>query len=429
MKIALLGYGVEGASAYRYFKRLYPEAEFEIYDEAARPKYDIPAGVTLKSGVKDFYDIDADLVIRTPAISPYRITSKGVVSSVTQEFFAACLAPIIGVTGTKGKGTTASLVANMLQKAGFKTWLVGNIGLAALDAIEDINGACAAGGQCIVVYELSSFQLWDMKKSPHVAVVLMIESEHLDVHVNFDEYVAAKSNITRHQNEKDTVIYYADNKIAVAIAEQSTGKKLPYTLERGSELKIDGKVIVTRGDIALYGEHNVGNVQAAMLAAWQFTQDKQAIRAAVREFKGLPHRLERVAVKRDVLYINDSFSTAPSATLAAVKSFAQLTILIMGGYDRGPDFLEVSGAISMQSNIRKVLLIGQTKARIAEGFETHDWHEYEIITGSLGDAVSRASELARPGDVVVFSPGCASFDMFANFTERGNIFKELVARL
>jgi UDP-N-acetylmuramoylalanine--D-glutamate ligase len=429
MKIALLGYGIEGASAYRYFRRLYPEAQFEIYDNAKQPKYDIPAGVRLKSDVRDFYDVDADLVIKTPAIAPSRVSSRGTISSVTQEFFDACPVPIIGVTGTKGKGTTASLIANMLKKAGIKTWLVGNIGLAALDVVEEINHAHAAGQQCVVVYELSSFQLWNLTKSPHIAVVLMIEPEHLDVHKDEADYIQAKSNVIKHQVAGDVVIYYADNKTSTAIAQQSAGKKLPYTVKSDDSLRVADKEVARRSDIKLYGEHNVGNVQAAILAAWQFTQNVEAIRAAIREFTGLPHRLEPVATVAGVLFINDSFSAAPTATLAAVKSFAQPTILIMGGYDRGLDFLETTRSIAGRGNIKKVLLFGQTKEKIAESFEACGWRDYEVLTGGLDSVVDRAAQLMSAGDVVLFSPGCASFDMFANFTERGNMFKELVAKV
>jgi UDP-N-acetylmuramoylalanine--D-glutamate ligase len=429
MKIALLGYGVEGASAYRYFTRLYPEAEFEIYDNADSPKYEIPAGVNLKSGVKDFYEIDADLVIKTPAIAPSKVTTRGSVSSVTRTFFDMCPMPIIGVTGTKGKGTTATLTANILKKAGFKVWLVGNIGLAALDIIEEIEQAHVAGEKCVVVYELSSFQLWDMTKSPQVAVVLMIEPEHLNVHKDFEEYVEAKRNIVAYQHAEDTVIYFADNEVSRNIGEYSPAKKVPYTIEPGDVLTIDGEAIVAKSDIKLYGDHNVGNVKAAILAAWQFTQDTEAIRMAVREFTGLPHRLEPLPLKHGVLFINDSFSSAPPATVAAVRAFVQPKIVIMGGFDRGLDFSDASRDIVAEPRIKKVLLIGQTRIGIAKVFDSLDWHGYEIIDGALDAAVARANELAEAGDVVLLSPGAASFDMFRDFTERGDTFKKLVENL
>lgn len=429
MKIALLGYGVEGASAYRYLSSRYPEAEFEIYDNAEMPKHEIPDGVAFRGGVTSFHDIDADMVMRTPAIPPYTVTSRGKISSVTEEFFEACPVPIIGITGTKGKGTTASLIAAMLEKAGIKTWLVGNIGLSSLDILDEVAAHDAEGRSGVVVYELSSFQLWDMKKSPHVAIVLMIEPEHLNVHESFDDYVRAKSNIVNYQTSDDVVIYFADNDVSATIAKSSAGVKIPYHVEDGEALMIDGKEIARRDDILLYGEHNVGNVQAAMLAAWQFTQDAQAIRAAIKEFHGLPHRLEKVAEKNGILYINDSFSSAPPATVAALRAFKRPKIVIMGGYDRGLDFTDTARQIVAEPGIKMALLVGQTKHRIAAGFKECDWRSYEVLEDDFAAAVQRAHELADPGDVIILSPGCASFDMFKNFAERGDTFKELVSEL
>lgn len=428
MKIALLGYGVEGVSAYNYLRGEYPSARFEIYDSAVEPKRPLPDGVAFHGGRQDFHDIEADLVIRTPAIAPDAISTRGEVSSVTKEFFKRCPLPIIGVTGTKGKGTTASLTAAMLKNAGFSTWLVGNIGLPALDVMTEVRDCARAGRQGVVVYELSSFQLWDMTRSPHVAVVLMVEPEHLDVHKDARDYFEAKANITRYQSADDAAIYYADNETAAAIGNRSPGKKIAYSLLEGDELTAGGAVVARRSDIALYGEHNVGNVQAAILAAWQFTQDKAAITAAIRQFKGLEHRIEPVRAVDGLLFINDSFSTAPAATLAAVKSFAAPKLLIMGGYDRGADYGELAEAIVGQPRLKKVFLIGQTKTKMAAAFTKAGYGE-AVICGDLATAVRQAKAGAAPGDVVVFSPGAASFDMFKDFSDRGEKYKTLVNNL
>lgn len=429
MKIALLGYGTEGASAHQYFSKRYPDAEFEIYDNAESAKYELPAGVVFKGGVKDFHNIDADLVIKTPAIPPSSVSTRGQISSVTRTFFDVCPVPIIGVTGTKGKGTTSTLIRKILRKAGFKEWLVGNIGYAALRCIEDVERAHAAGEKCVVVYELSSFQLWDMTKSPHVAVVLMIEPEHLNVHSSFEDYVEAKANIVKYQQPSDVTIYYENNEVTRKIGESSPAMKIPYSVEPGDVITIDGEPVLDKSDIRLYGDHNIGNVKAAILAAWQFTQDKDAIREAVREFKGLEHRLEPLPLKNDVLFINDSFSSAPPATVAAVRAFSQPKVVIMGGFDRGLDFTETAQQIVAESNVKKVLLIGQNRIGIAKAFEAINWRNYEIIDGPFDQAVSRANELAEAGDVVLLSPGSASFDMFPNFIVRGDTFKELVGKL
>jgi UDP-N-acetylmuramoylalanine--D-glutamate ligase len=429
MKIALLGYGTEGSSAYRYFSKLYPDAEFKVYDNAEKPTYEMPENMALEAGVRDFHDIDADLVIKTPAIAPSKVSTRGEISSVTRTFFDVCPVPIIGVTGTKGKGTTSTLIANILKKAGFRVWLVGNIGYSALDAIEEIQQAHVAGEKAVVVYELSSFQLWDMTKSPQVAVVLMVEPEHLNVHASFEDYVEAKANIVNYQHTSDVTIYYEPNDVSRKIGESSKATKIPYSVESGDAITIDGDNIVKKTDINLYGDHNVGNVKAAILAAWQFTQNKDAIQEAVHEFTGLPHRLEPLPLKDDILFINDSFSSAPPATVAAVRAFTQPKIVIMGGFDRGLDFTDAARDIASTEQVKKVLLIGQTRVGIAQAFESLDWRMYEIIDESLDQAVARARELAEAGDVVLFSPGAASFDMFPNFNVRGDVFKKLVEKL
>lgn len=425
MKVALLGYGLEAQSAYNYYVNLHPDAEFVIYDNAASPKMELPKGATFHGGMTDFHDIDADIVVRTPAISPDKVSTRGVVTSVTKEFFDVCQRPIIGVTGTKGKGTTCSLIAAMLKEAGIKTWLVGNIGLPALDMIKEINEA----KEGVVVYELSSFQLWDMTKSPHVAVLLMIEPEHLDVHSSFAEYVEAKSNLVRHQTTTDTLVYFEPNDTTCQIAALSAGKKIPYSVPQDGKVVVDGQEIATKGDIALYGAHNIGNVQAAAWAAWQFTQDVAAMRRAIQGFKGLPHRLEEVAVKHGVRYINDSFSSAPPASVAAVRAFEGPKVLIMGGFDRGLDFSDVVRTLATQPDLKKVVLIGQTGQKIADEFDKIGWHSYEIVTDGLPAAVMHAKEAAGSNSTVILSPGCPSFDMFKDFVARGNEFKELVAKL
>lgn len=424
MKIALLGYGVEGESAYKYYLRTQPGAQFVIYDNAESPKYEVPDGTEFIGSVNDFYNIDADIVIKTPAIPLDKVSSNGYITSVTREFFDKCPASIIGVTGTKGKGTTCTLIAEILKAAGKKTHLVGNIGAPALDELDKIEP------DDIVIYELSSFQLWDLNKSPHIAVVLMVEPEHLDVHSSMDEYVAAKSNITEHQNPEDIVVYYDQNDYSRSIANLSKGKKIPYHVEDGNDVVVSGQKIIEKEEIGLLGKHNLENVYGAVNAAWQITQDADAIARAVRNFKGLPHRLEIVATKNDVTFVNDSFSSAPPATVAAMKSFSSPEILIVGGLDRNLIYEDLAHSIASQQNVKKVILIGQTRTKLAAALDQLGWKDYEIDeTNDLQSSVQRASKLAVPGNVVLLSPGCPSFDMFKNFTQRGEEFRKLVGEL
>ena len=221
MKIALLGFGLETQSAMKFLAKKYKDAEFEIYDQRAESKIEAPRNAKIFLGVKDFSGVEADLVVRTPAVNPHRLSSK--ITSVTNLFFENCPAKIIGVTGSKGKGTTASFVAEILKSAGVKTHLLGNIGIPALDKIDEISPNDA------VVYELSSFQLWDAQKSPFIAILNNIEPDHLDVHDGFDDYVAAKMNIALKLTRNDFFIYNSENQ-DVEMAVENSKNQLCGTL-------------------------------------------------------------------------------------------------------------------------------------------------------------------------------------------------------
>ncbi len=457
MKIVLLGYGMEGEGAYRYFRQKFPEATFEVLDNAIEPKNALPEGVVFHGGVTDFTNIDADLVVRTPAIPPRGITTRGEVTSVTKEFFEVCPAPIIGVTGTKGKGTTCTLIARMLEGAGKKVWLVGNIGKPALDIVvapsvdsqrrstgansshpvalaghlESIPGAVSA--QDIVVYELSSFQLWDLQKSPQTAVVLLIEPDHLNVHKDFDDYVAAKGNITHYQTSDDVVVYHPTNSDSARIANESPAQKKRYLTPEGAYIEgdtimIEGQKICTVGEVALPGQHNLENVCAAVTAAWRYTQDVDAIVQAIRSFTGLPHHIEKVRELDGVEYYDDSYSSAFPATIAAVKSFTRPVILILGGLDRGIDITPLVEQLSQLDNLKHVMAIGEVREKLVPALmDKKMW--VTDINGSMDTIVRTAQREAVSGDVVLLSPGFASFDQYKNFVVRGEQFQEEVGKL
>lgn len=425
MNIAILGYGVEGESVYRYYHDKYPDAEFTAYDNNDQPKNPLPDGMKFVGGVKDFKGITADIAVKTPAIPPWNVEVTGEVTTMTREFLKNCPAPVIGVTGTKGKGTTSSLIKSILDAAGKKTWLVGNIGVGAFDVLNQIQP------DDVVVYELSSFQLWDTDVSPHIAVVLGIEPEHLDVHKDFDDYIQAKGHIAAFQTASDVVIYKSTNEYSVAIAEKSTGRKIPYLQESGVYIE-DGyfyfgeQQLCSTTVMRILGDHNKENACAAIAAAWQWVRDGAVIAKGLSMFEGLPYRLQLIRELDGVTYYNDSYSTAPAAIEVATAALADRpVILIAGGYDRGREYDELSAYISNQPHIKKVILMGQTASKIARRLNEGS---YEIVT-SLKEAVAKAHELADSGESVLFSPGCASFDMFANFTVRGQQFTELVEEL
>lgn len=427
MKITLLGYGIEGESAYRYFFAKYPDAEFTILDNAVEPKKTLPEGVVFQGNVQNFHDIDADIVVKTPAIPPSRVSTRGDIISVTREFFAQCSAPIIGVTGTKGKGTTCTLIARILEAAGKKVWLVGNIGVSGLDIVAQIEP------NDIVVYEMSSFQLWDLDQSPQTAVVLLIEPDHLNVHKDFAEYVAAKGNITRYQHEDDIVIYHPTNTHSSEIAALSVGQKIRYQTSEGAYIEsesimIDGQKVGSITDVALPGVHNLENVCAAVTASWRYTHDIDAIEQAIQSFTGLPHHIEKIREVNGVSYYDDSYSSATPATIAAVKSFSQPVVLILGGLDRGVDIAPLVQELSILSNIKHVIAVGEVSESLVSALLQKKVNVTEV-NGSMDAVIKTAQHEASPGDIVLLSPGFASFDQYANFIDRGEKFQEEVSKL
>jgi UDP-N-acetylmuramoylalanine--D-glutamate ligase len=433
MKIAIAGYGVEGQSNYVYWAKD-PSNELTIVDERAPEAIpNLPEGASVRSGTNVFSQLDDfDMVIRTAGLAPYKIHTNGKVWSATNEFFARCPAPIIGVTGTKGKGTTSSLIAAMLEAAGKKVWLVGNIGIPALDVLERIQP------NDIVVYELSSFQLWDVEASPHIAVVLMIEQEHLDVHRSMEEYVGAKANIARWQTQNDVVIYTAENQYARSIAEASSAVAIPvpgtasaHLTDNDTQFAYGETVVAPVNALTLPGAHNVQNALAAIAAAWQITQDKAAITTGLTSFKGLPHRLAYVATVNDVAYYDDSIATTPGSAIAALHAFADRPkVIILGGSYKGSDFSELAHELTQQSQPTKALLIGDEAPRIAEALDTAGFSEYEHIEDATAERFTRrAAEIAEPGSVVLLSPSAASFGLFKNYVDRGEQFIAAVKAL
>lgn len=428
MKVAIAGYGVEGKASYDYFAS--KGDDVTILDERTQVP-DLPVGAKTIMGNAAFGSLgDFDMVIRTPSLPPKKLVGTKRVWSATNEFFVQCPAPVIGVTGTKGKGTTSSLIATILQKSGKTVHLVGNIGTPALAVIGAIQP------EDIVVYEMSSFQLWDLEKSPHIAVVLMVEPDHLNVHADFEDYAMAKGNIAAHQQATDILIYHPTNATSARIATLSPATtKLRYQTDDAAHIEngqvaINGTDICAVDEVGLLGEYNLQNVCAALTASWQIVQNAGAAAEAIREFKGLEHRLEFVAKKDGVRYFNDSYSSAPTATIGAISAFDGPVILIAGGYDRGIDFAPLAQAIVKSGNIRRVLAIGQTRDRMAEELQAAGYAEVDVVSSqTMQEIVSLAAREAAPGDTVLLSPGCASFDMFANFTQRGREFKQAVGGL
>jgi len=410
MNILLLGYGKEGKSTESYFKSHF-----------ANSKIDILTNFTLEEiQNKDFSSYD--LVFRSPSVPPLHLANE---TSVTKYFFDHCPCPIIGVTATKGKGTMCSLIHALLLSLGIDSRLVGNIGIPSIDVLDDLTS------NSVVVYEMSSFQLWDLEKSPHIAIIGRLEADHLNVHYSFEDYLNAKSHIAAYQNADDTVIYFKNNEHSIAAAEKSAGTKIPYPLENPPE-----KLIDLLSKLAIPGDHNKENAEAALLAVSAYLktplenlikENFSTFRKAFENFKGLPHHIEFVRELNNVKYYDDSFSASYPSLDVALKAFAdKKVVLIAGGKDRGLDLKPMKDTIFGANNLVKVILIGETKSKLAK----NENPEKYITADTLDEAVNLARTVAESnGDIVLLSPGAASFDMFKDFYDRGEKFQTLVKEL
>ena len=390
-------------------------------------------GCKLSVGEHYLDDLEADLVFRTPGMHPgipalEALRAKGAeVTSEMEVFFEVCPCTILAITGSDGKTTTTTLVSEILKAAGKKVWVGGNIGTPLLPRVREMQET----DLCVV--ELSSFQLMDMKRSPHVAVVTNLAPNHLDVHKDMQEYVDAKKNIFNFQKDDDVLVINADNAITAAFVSNGITKAFSYQ-GKDAAVKLEGDLITRHGepvldkkDILLPGEHNVENYMAAIAAVEGLVEDK-VIRQVARTFGGVEHRIELVRVKDGVRYYNDSIASSPSRTMAGLRSFPEKVILIAGGYDKHIPY-DVLGP-EICAHVKKLFLCGATAPQIRAAVENCVGEKPEMVDcGKFEHAVRAAAAAAESGDVVLMSPASASFDEFKNFMVRGNFFKKLIMEL
>ena len=397
-------------------------------------------GCELHLGTDYLKDLDADVIFRTPGLRPdvpeiaACVDRGAVLTSEMEVFFEVCPCTIIAVTGSDGKTTTTTIIAELLKAAGKRVWVGGNIGHPLL---------CEADGMLATDYavlELSSFQLMTMKHSPHIAVVTNLAPNHLDVHRDMAEYVAAKENIFRHQSGEDVAVFNADNDITAEQSRRAPGRARLFSRQgevadgvflRGEDIVCRSggheRVVMTTGDIKIPGVHNVENYMAAIAAVDGLVPD-EVIRRFAREFGGVEHRIELVRTYRGVRYYNDSIASSPSRTIAGLRSFHEKVILIAGGYDKHIPF-DVLGP-EIVEHVKLLVLCGATADKIRAAVENAPGYEPgkpEILDVTpFTAAVEAARDRAQPGDVVTLSPACAAFDQFKNFAERGKFFKSIV---
>ena len=402
-------------------------------------------GVELHLGEHYLEDLDADVIFRTPGMRPdvpalLEARARGaVITSEMEAFFAACPCSIIGVTGSDGKTTTASVIAELLKAEGRRVWLGGNIGRPLLADADKMTP------EDIAVLELSSFQLMDMPYSPHTAVLTNLAPNHLDVHKDMAEYIAAKENVYRHQSAQDTAIFNADNAITRGLSEKVVGRVRLFSRQeeiadgafvRGGAVWLRDaageRAVLPLSDIRLPGWHNVENYMAALLAVDGLVRD-ETVRRVAREFAGVEHRIEFVRELHGVKYYNDSIASSPTRTIAGLRAFQHKVILIAGGYDKHIPFSPLAPEVI--EHVKLLILCGATADAIeravveSKAYQTASERPAILRCGDLQQAVETAYFHAESGDIVTLSPACAAFDQFANFMERGRTYKEIVWKL
>ena len=443
-KVAVLGFGLEGKDLCSFL--LQQKASITVFDEKENFETDkdyqnfkkegvifLLGSDSLKNGLQDF-----EIVFRSPGfkyLSPViteALKNKVKISSATKLFFELCKGRIIGVTGTKGKGTTSTLIAEILKNSQKKVFLAGNVGQPMLSLLPNIDEASW------VVLELSSFQLEDLAQGPYIAVILFIASEHLDHHQNQQEYIEAKANLVKYQNDKDMVVLNDDDEISSSFAKLTKAKVFSFS----SKIKTNGAYVQDKNiylfdrqlgetnKLQILGQHNWQNVCAAATAASLAGADFEAIQKTIFAFKGLEHRLEFVRNFQEIDFYNDSFSTTPETAIAAIDSFQKPIVLIAGGSDKGSDFKALGQKIT-NSSVKTLILIGLMALKIRQAVEEAGFKGKIIFQPSkeMKAIVNLASQEAKTGEAVLLSPACASFDLFANYKDRGLQFKENVKAL
>ena len=455
MKIGIVGWGVEGQSAYRFLGH---EHDYLIVNEEPQDNFP-PESARLKvqfiksqrepgltGNVSDLSYLDGidkcDRIIYS-VTSAKNLEKKfgggadfwAKATTIQHLFFEEVKTKnIIGVTGTKGKGTTSTLIYELLQAIGKKAWLGGNIGTAVLDFVREVQP------DDWVVLELSNFQLYNLTYSPRVAVCLMIVPEHLDWHPDMADYLEAKANLFRHQKLEDIAIYFAGSEYSAKIAGYSPGHKIPYWQPPGARVREDGMIVVEdmpvmdRDGVKLLGEHNLQNICAAVTAVWFSLSEAEgqvkieAMRQVLASFSGLEHRLELVRELDGVKYYDDSFATTPETTLVALRALPGSKVLIVGGHDKGADYEALADQL-LKADIRHVITLGQVGQRIAERLKSRGFNSVTENLTDMQSIVAAARAKARLGDAVLLSCGTSSFGLFKDYKDRGNQFKQAVQEL
>ena len=445
-KVAVIGLGVSNLPLLDYLYE--KKAQVTVFDE--RTVDEIPQNIITKINTYEFkYSFGKNcleklkgfnIIFRSPSCLPTRKELQeeadrgAIVTTEVEMLMEMCPCKIIGVTGSDGKTTTTSMINAILKKAGYNTFLGGNIGTPLFTKLPEIKP------DDIVVLELSSFQLMNMQISPDIAVITNITPNHLNIHKDYQEYIDAKKNIFKNQDESGILILNYDNDITRSCAKEAKGKVIFFS----SKEKLDNgfivdeeiikecedkvrKHILNTNEVILRGNHNFQNIATA-LAATKTLVDTDIAVQAIKEFKPVEHRIEFIREIDGVKWYNDSASSSPTRTLSGINAFKENIVLIAGGYDKNLDYEPLAKPVL--DKVSTLILIGQTAEKIFDAVKNEaDKQNKKIdiyMCNSLEQTIDIAKKTSKKGDVVLFSPASASFDMFKNFADRGEKFKNLV---
>jgi UDP-N-acetylmuramoylalanine--D-glutamate ligase len=414
-KILILGFGKEGLDTLNFLRKIFPEKIIGVGDikkEVRSQKSEVRKDKNIRWYLGENYlkaIADYDIIIKSPGIPIHlpeieKAYKKGKITSQTEIFFENCPGKIVGITGTKGKSTTTALIYKILKEGGLRAHLVGNIGKPVLNLL------LSATKNDIYVYELSSHQLYNLKKSPHIAVFLNIYSEHLDYYKNFNEYKNAKTNITRYQKKSDFIVYNSKDKEVIEIVKKSKAKK-----------------------VAIQGEYYDLDIAAAKAVAKVFQIPTKKVEKAIKNFKHLPHRLEYVGTFKGIKFYNDALSTIPETAIAALNKLGDnVQTLFLGGFDRGLKFEKLADRI-LKSKVKNLILFPTTGEKIWEALRLASLVQGKklpehFFTNKMNKAVRWAYENTNKGKICLLSCASPSFSIFKDYKEKGNLFKKYVRK-
>lgn len=446
--VLILGFGKEGKTSYQFLRKHFPNQLFTISDQDShlteKFKFNENENLAFKTGDKYLDDLtDFDLIIKTPGISlkdfGKPLLNQLNITSQTDLFLQLFSKQVIGITGTKGKSTTTSLIYHIIKSFTDNVVLVGNIGIPPFEQVLNVDN------ETIIVYEMSSHQLENISVSPHISVLLNLFQEHLDHYQSYKDYQLAKFNIAKYQTPDDFFIFNTDSEEIQFILKENKylGEQIPFSLInktlKGSYLQ-NNEICFIENDKAkpyysinstryLKGSHNLLNIMAAINVCKLLNIPDNNILKGIESFKGLEHRIEFVGNYKGIDFYNDSISTIPEATMAAVKALGKVDTLILGGFDRGIEYYHLAEFL-IESDVTNIIFVGDAGKRIFDDMKTLGCYGKTLCKSTTYEEIVKICfEVTAKGKICLLSPAAASYDMFYNFEERGKLFKELINKI